>query len=182
MKPCGSHKTAELKEELWIFYISFRIRQTLHTHTQTNTQWTHTQTNTQSLMVVFLFIQLFSLFFLFLLFFFFFFFFLPQPTSNAVLQICYNQVLSVEFSLCSSGRVAFTTLMYNFWWSEKCGCSLRATDLVASVAWNRSRKAISKNRVISQRKPRRWKVFTIQFTLATKQKLHLLIFLVHYQR
>lgn len=110
------------------------------------------------------------------------FFFPPQPGSNAVLQICYNQVLSVEFSLCSSGRVAFTTLMYNFWWSEKCGCSLRATDLVASVAWNRSRKAISKNRVISQRKPRRWKVFTIQFTLATKQKLHLLIFLVHYQR
>ena len=74
-KPCGSHKTTQLKDELWIFYVPFRIRQTSHVHAHTHThkqilgQCIHQSVTVLSLMAVFLFIQLFS-FFSFLFFFF----------------------------------------------------------------------------------------------------------------
>lgn len=87
VKPCGSHRTAQLQDGLWIYGVPFRRCQTLQTPRKTNTRWTHPSLG-NSLMVMFLFIQLFG----FLCFSSFFF----QPGSNAISLICYHQVLSVE--------------------------------------------------------------------------------------
>ena len=133
VKPCGSHKTTEFIDELGIFYVPFRICQISHAHTHT-----HTHTHTQSMHCIhqsgtilqfdsgILFIQL-SSFFAFSLSFF-------QTGSNAVLQICYNQVSSVELPLCSlegirSHTDVYLLMIWKMWvflkgyWSRCLRCS-----------------------------------------------------------
>lgn len=93
-----------------------------------------------------------------------------QAGSNTVLLILYNQVLSVQLSLSSSVGDAFTTLMHGFWWSGKCGCSSRATDLDVFIARNRSKETFSKTVEWYHKENPRWLKFYCQIIFSPLSK------------
>lgn len=137
VKPCGCHKTTLLKDELWIFYVFSKICQTLQIHTKTDTQWTHPSTpNHCSLMLVFLFIQLFS------------FSSFPLFFSTRV-KYCPSDLLQ-SGALCRDlplffkrGCIHHTDVCLLMIW--KMWVFLKVTDLDTSVARNRWREVFSQN-------------------------------------